>query len=197
MQFTPKKSERQNAAIRLFLQKRYMRSGITQAQMILLKKLTVLSVLNSHAEKKATDMLYLCHAVLESAALLLIPKGYNLRFSIYGSGIKNIDRKIFKSLLLEIICISSTENSELKLIITKRGIKIMYNSSQENSAVKKLSEKLEAVSLKINSSKAHGIYIPTENITISPSVQEKVSEYLTDTFSLVKIFISSVSDKAL
>ncbi len=195
MQFTPNKCERYISSLRLYAQRRYLKYGINEKNIKMLKKIFIFGLINNSDYKQSTNIPQFCDTVLGSILVELIKKGHYFTSEIVGSGIKNVNRNLLLAILCEVALGISKKKGKITVITQKNGIIIKADCLINSKTIENISKKTKISILKIKREQTTALFISENDTYNKPSKVPEEWEYLTDKLSNIKIMLEVVPHK--
>ncbi|MEE1238515.1 MAG: hypothetical protein UHO61_01150 [Acutalibacteraceae bacterium] len=195
MIYLPKTFERYLSALRLYVQMSVLKGGVVK-QLSQLKTITLAEAFYYKNELSPIDIVKLSNSLLGSAVIILMQRGIKISASFSGNGVYLINRKLYTSLLSELISVSCN-NSKIKITAEEKSIIIKAEGIRRSDLLPRLIKALKGYFIFERLSGGLLITIPTKKANLKAEAVENEWCYILDRFSPINIWLLNAKQKSL
>lgn len=189
MEFLPKSYERYSAALRVYLQNRYLKDNGNNFPYRFLRRVLIFEILTTQKQNTPTALSSFCDNVISSAQIELMKKGYFFECEIMGDAISTIDRRALTAILCEFALKCAKNKTTLKIIINKDKLCLIFKGLKPTSTLSRLLNYVNAVKFYVQSEQKNAVYISLESTELTPVPHKKIWQYINDPLSPIKAYL--------
>ena len=158
--------------------------------MKLLRNIVLAGIISDSEIFTPTDIATFTYIIMDFATSALIKKGVLPNMKIFGRGVKEINRRVFCTLICSVIS-NSLENGymDIKLEINSSFINIVFRGSRPDSFTKKLIKKLGGIYIYELKKSLMGITLSVKDTGRSAYPVSDILDYISDPLSPVNVIL--------
>lgn len=191
MIYLPKAFERYLSALRLYVQMSVLKGGNADKYLNQLKIISLAEAFYFRRERSPVDIIKLSNSLMGAAVIILLQRGIKLSLTLSGGGVYLINRRLFSSLLSELV---SCGKNGCKIAVSAQSGRIIIKAAhlEPSDVLPRLVKAMNGFFLLERVKSGILIVIPSEKTLLKSQRIENEWCYILDRFSPVNIWLSNV-----
>lgn len=189
MDFLPKSYERYSAAMRVYLQNRYLKEDKKDIALKYLRRVLIFEILASPKQSTSTALSSFCDNVISAAQLELMQKDCFFESKITGNAVLNVDRRIITAILCNCCLISAKNKTALQIIIKDNGLYLIFCGDKPSGHFLRLLQYANGIRFYIKKERKNAVYLRLEKSKTEPLTHKEIWQYLYDPLSPIKAYL--------